>query len=79
MTAIVIQFPQQTKSSSPRRESSASAVTPPRVVGVCRHCFARRDVADFSCFRLGKWCDGCLPVLEGMLLKAEARAEARRP
>jgi hypothetical protein len=32
--------------------------------GVCAHCLARRlNVTDFSVYGLGKWCDGCLPVL----------------
>jgi hypothetical protein len=65
MTAIVVQFPRPAK-ASPARSSY-----PLRVAGVCCHCFARRpEVVDFSSFGLGKWCDACLPVLEGILHEA---------
>jgi hypothetical protein len=69
MTAIVVKFPRPTKASPARPPSSL------RIAGVCRHCFARRpDVVDFSSFGLGKWCDGCLPVLEEALEKIDRPA-----
>jgi hypothetical protein len=46
--------------------------------GVCRHCFARRRVVDYSKHivgplggGVGKWCDGCMPVLLEMVQKVK--------
>jgi hypothetical protein len=55
MSATVLSFPQRASSPAPRP-------------GVCVHWWHPR-VTDFSFYGLGKWCDGCVPVLKEMAEK----------
>jgi hypothetical protein len=62
MSAVVIQFP-----SRPIRNPLRSH----RARGVCEWCHGWRvELTDYSCYRLGKWCDDCGPTLAGMVKKA---------
>jgi hypothetical protein len=65
MSATIIQFQRLTMTSLYE-------------TGVCRHCFARRRVVDYSKHTdgLGKWCDGCLPVLLEMVQKVKGAVPA---
>ena len=70
MSATIIQFPSQ-KVPTPRRSHSAR--------GVCVYCFGwRPEVTDFSCYGLGKWCDGCEPILRGMVERGLRGSKAAR-
>jgi hypothetical protein len=59
MTATVIEFP----SGLVRRSH--------RTRGVCMYCLGwYPDLTDFNCYGLGKWCDGCEPILKDVVQRA---------
>jgi hypothetical protein len=58
MSATVIEFP----SGMVRGQRSH------RTRGVCVHCLGwDPDLTDYSCYGLGKWCDGCEPLLRELV------------
>jgi hypothetical protein len=71
MSAAIIKFPSRTV-----RNSHGSH----RTRGVCVHCLGwYRELTDFSCYGIGKWCDGCEPVLREVVEKILATSRSAGP
>lgn len=68
MTATIVQFPSH-KVSNPHQSY--------RTRGVCVYCRGwRAELTDFSCYKFGKWCDDCEPVLRELVLKVLRESKA---